>query len=343
MQQWIKEVARGKKGSKDLDYHQTKAAAQAIVNGEATDAQIAAYLTGLRLKTESTEELLAFVHVFQENCQKLNLANHQIIDLACPYNGRNSYTGTIPAAILLAESGLPVFLHSSDSLPPKYGITMKAVLEEMGINVSQSASSIENTMDKAGIGFASTEAYCPSLGRLRKIREEMGIRTLVNTVEKLLNISQAETLMMGAFHRTAINKIAPLFKELPYKNVYIVQGMEGSEDLPVHRNSFIFKLSSDGMESFMVKPEDYGLLVDEWNSSIQLSAKEQSDISLALLSGERSGALSYYYHQVLFNVGIRYHLFGISSSIEEGIDRAKEQLITQKGLRQLGKWKASQS
>ena len=341
MQQWLKEVARGKKGSKDLDYRQTTEVAHSIINGNATDAQIAAYLIALRLKTETSEELLAFIHAFQEECENLDLSNRKIIDFASPYNGRNSFTGTIPTAILLAEFGIPVFLHGSDSLPPKYGTAMNSILNHLGIEVTQAASALAKTIDESKIGFASTEQFCPSLGRLRQIRKELGVRTLLNTVEKCLNISQAESFMMGAFHRTAIQKIAPIFKELSFKNVYIVQGMEGSEDLPVHRNSFIFKLTGDTLDSFIVKPEDYGLLEQEFDKSMKLTAKEQSEITLTLLSGENSKSIQYYYNQVLFNTGIRYYLFGVVSSIEEGIEIAKEQLKIQKGLRQLEKWKAN--
>jgi anthranilate phosphoribosyltransferase len=343
MQQWLKEVARGKKGSKDLDYKQTSEVAQSIINGKATDAQIAAYLIALRLKTETPEELLAFVHAFQNESEKLNLSNHNIIDFASPYNGRNSFTGTIPSAILLAEFGVPVFLHGSDSLPPKYGVAMNSILNHLGIKVTQSSSALAKTIDESKIGFASTEEFCPSLGHLRKIRKELGVRTLLNTVEKCLNISQAHSIMIGAFHRTAINKIAPIFKDLSFKNVYIVQGMEGSEDLPVHRNSFIFKITGDQIDSFIVNPDEYGLLEQEFDKSIKLTAKEQCDITLALLSGENSKSIQYYYNQVLFNTGIRYYLFGVVSSIDEGIEIAKEQLRGQKGLRQLEKWKASQS
>jgi anthranilate phosphoribosyltransferase len=342
MQQWLKEVARGKRGSKDLDYQQTKEVAQSIIKGDATDAQIAAYLIALRLKTESPEELLAFVHAFGDNSEKIELTQQPIIDLASPYNGRNTFMGSIPSAILMAEHGLPVFLHGSDALPPKFGTPMKEILSQIGVDISQSAASLKKTITEAGIAFASTEEFCSSLGNLRKIRKELGVRTLLNTVEKLLNLANADSLMMGAYHRTAINKIAPIFKGLSYKNVYVVQGLEGSEDLPVHRNSFIFKITDNEMESTIVNPEEYGLLSPELDKDIKLSANEQSDLTMAILSGEQSEYLQTYYNQVLFNTGIRYHLFGAVSSIGEGIEIAKEQLKGQKGLRQLEKWKASQ-
>jgi anthranilate phosphoribosyltransferase len=342
MQQWLKEVARGKRGSKDLDYQQTKEVAQSIINGDATDAQIAAYLIALRLKTESPEELLAFVHAFGDESEKIDSIQQSIIDLASPYNGRNTFTGSIPTAILMAEYGLPVFLHGSDALPPKYGIAMKEILSLLGIEISQNAPRLAKTITEAGIAFASTEEFCTSLGKLRKIRKELGVRTLLNTVEKLLNLANADSIMMGAYHRTAINKIAPIFKGLSYKNVYVVQGMEGSEDLPVHRNSFIFKITDNEMESFIVNPGEYGLMAPEVDKDIKLSASVQSDITMALLSGEQSEFLQTYYNQVLFNTGIRYHLFGAVPGIGEGIEIAKEQLKAQKGLRQLEKWKASQ-
>ncbi|WHZ05489.1 anthranilate phosphoribosyltransferase [Neobacillus sp. YX16] len=343
MQQWLKEVARGKRGSKDLDYHQTKEVAQAIINGDATDAQIAAYLIALRLKSESPEELLAFVHAFGDHSEKLESTQQSIIDLASPYNGRNTFMGSIPTAILMAEHGLPVFLHGSDALPPKYGVAMKEILARIGVDISLNAASLLKTITEAGIAFASTEEFSNSLGKLRKIRKELGVRTLLNTVEKLLNLANAESIMMGAYHRTAINKIAPIFKGLSYKNVYVVQGMEGSEDLPVHRNSFIFKITENEMESSIVNPEEFGLLAPEMDKDIKLTAKEQSDITMAILSGENSKILQYYYNQVVFNTGIRYYLFGAAASIGEGIEITKEQIREQKGLRQLEKWKTTQT
>lgn len=342
MQQWLKEVARGKRGSKDLDYQQTKEVAQSIITGKATDAQIAAYLIALRLKTESPEELLAFVHAYQDVSTKLDWPNQSVIDLASPYNGRNTFTGSIPAAILMADFGLPVLLHGSDSLPPKYGTANKDILFNLGLNVSQSKQELAKTIGETGIAFANTEEYCQSLGKLRGIRKELGVRTLFNTVEKLLNLANAESLIMGAYHRTAINKIAPIFKELSFKNVFVVQGMEGSEDLPVHRNSFIYKITDNKIESSIVKPEDYGLLVQEFDKDIKLSAEEQSDITLAILSGEQTKTLQSYYNQVVFNTGIRYYLFGAFKDIREGIKAAKQQLKEQRGIKQLEKWKLSQ-
>ncbi|MYL33798.1 anthranilate phosphoribosyltransferase [Pontibacillus yanchengensis] len=342
MQEWLKEVARGKRGSKDLSYEQTREAAASILNGEATDAQIAGYLVAERIKTESPDEMLAFVHSLREHSQAIPVPSpiqNKLVDFAGPYNGRKSFIATIPVSILLSEYGIPAYLHSSDALPPKYGTTVKDVLTALGIKVEQTGQQIANSIKEKGIGFASTESFCASLGRLRPIREQLHVRTLLNTAEKVLNLSSAHSLMMGAYHRTAINKIYPLFEGLTYQNVYIVQGVEGSEDLPVHRNSFIFKISNETYEDWVVKPKDYGLLDKEFDKDHKLSIQEQAEITTTLLSGEVPESYRYYYNQVLFNAGIRYYLFGAVETIEEGISIAKEQLRSQRGLHQLESWK----
>ncbi|MBM7573219.1 anthranilate phosphoribosyltransferase [Aquibacillus albus] len=346
MQQWLKEVARGKRGSKDLDYETTREVAQTIVDGNATDAQIAAYLVAQRIKAESPDELLAFIHVFQEHSEKLQVSpaiTDKMIDFAGPYNGRNSFVATIPASILLASYGIPAFLHSSDSLPPKYGTSIKDILFELGVSVEEESSSIVKRLEECNLGFSWTEKFCSILQEMRPIREQIHVRTLLNTAEKLLNISQAKSIMMGAFHRTAINKIYPIFKGLSYDRVYIVQGLEGSEDLPVHRNSFVYQLTDDSLDSFIVKPEEYGVLDKNFDKNKKLSAKEQCDIILSILNGEKLEAYNYYYQQVLFNTGIRYYLFGAASTIKEGIEITREQLNKGVGFQQLEKWRNSQS
>ncbi|MDX8044824.1 anthranilate phosphoribosyltransferase [Gracilibacillus sp. S3-1-1] len=338
MQQWLKEVARGKKGAKDLDYEQTTQVAESILTGEATTAQIAAYLVAERIKTETPEELLAFIHTLQRHSDRLSVAEEvqaKTIDFAGPYNGRNSFAATIPVSLLLAEHEVPAFLSASDTLPPKYGTSLKEIFVELGINAGKDVADTEGKLLTNHFAFVDTEKYSPKLGGLREIRKEIGVRTLFNTVEKLVNIAKAKNVMLGAFHRTAINKLEGVFQKLDYEHVYIVQGLEGSEDVPVHRNSFVFDWTPEGLESFIVKPAEYGLSYKEFDKSVKLSAKQQATIIESIFTGEGKEACPYYYNQTLLNAGLRYYLFKITDSIEEGIELAKEQIRSERALNKL--------
>lgn len=344
MKQFIKEVARGKRGSKDLSYEEAELAANEIIQGNATDAQLSAFLIAQRLKVESPEELLAFVKQFSDHTTKLSLSSKlkkEIVDFAGAYTGRNSFAATIPVSILLSEQGLPVFLHSSDSLPPKYGTALKEIVRKLGISHEQNADELKTSIEKNNIGFASAEVFNPTLSEIRKVREEIGVRTLFNTVEKLLNISNAKSIMLGAYHKTAINKIIPIFKGLDFDQVFIVQGVEGSEDLPVYRNSFVYKINGDEAESLIVSPKEYGFNFGKDEVNEKLSLDEQVQIIEKVLSGVQAEEISAYRSQVLFNTGIRSYLFGLTDSIEDGINKAEQQLNDGIGTKQLEKWRNS--
>ncbi|MEC1437856.1 anthranilate phosphoribosyltransferase [Bacillus sonorensis] len=343
MQQWIKEVARGKRGARDLIYEEARQAAEAIVAGQASAAQIAAFLIAERIKTESPEELLAFTEALRHYAEKLNLSKgirERVIDFAGPFTGRHSFLATIPASILLAERGIPAFLHSSDSLPPKYGTSSKEVLQKLGIFIGGAAQAAK-TLEQLSIGFAAAEQLCSPFSRLRQIREDIGVRTVLNTAEKLVNFAGSDRLMMGAFHRTAIQKMHPVFTRLSYKEVFIVQGIEGSEDVPVHRGSFVFTIKNGDISSFILNPEAYGLHADERMLNKPLSAERQAQKIEAVLSGEQSADVEYERKQVIMNTALRYYLFRHCPTIEEGVRIAERQLKEKAGLATLNKWRMS--
>lgn len=341
MQKWIKEVGRGKRGAKDLSYEEALEAAKCITSGDATEAQMAAFLMAERIKTESPYELLAFILEYRRHTERLEQASAAggVLDCGGPYNGRNSFAATIPVNILLAQQGLPVFLHASESLPPKNGTSLKTILEKLSVPVAQKKGEVQAALEAVNIGFAWTDKLCPPLAALRKVRMEMGVRTIMNTVEKLLDMSGANSIILGVFHRTAVNKIVPSLQQLNYERAYIVQGVEGSEDLPVHRSSFIYKISREASESVIIDPSDYGLKhVKELNKEV-LDADEQAGLMIQLLAGEQTESLEPYRNQVVLNAGLRFYLLGHTSTIEEGTILADRLLAEKKGEEHLNLWR----
>ncbi|MDN4074469.1 anthranilate phosphoribosyltransferase [Fictibacillus terranigra] len=338
MQQWIKEVGRGKRGAKDLTYEEALKAAACITEGEATDAQIAAFFMAERIKMETPDELLAFIHEFRNHTGHLTRNTRKILDCAGPYNGRNSFAATIPVSILLSQQGLPVFLHADESLPPKHGTSLKTILEHLKVPVAQNLKEIESSLDRTAIGFGWTEKLCPPLGSLRDIRKEIGVRTIMNTVEKLLDISSAAYIILGVFHRTAVNKIIPSLQRLNYEKAFIVQGAEGSEDLPVHRSSFIYEVTREKSESIIINPEDYGIKHAKEINKERLTPAEQTTIIESVLAGERSEKLIPYRNQVVLNAGLRFYILGHTQSVAKGTALAEQLLNDRKGLEQLQSW-----
>ncbi|MDF2723993.1 MAG: anthranilate phosphoribosyltransferase [Paenibacillus sp.] len=314
----LKEVARGKRGARDLTYEESLAAAEAILTLEATPAQIGAFFIAERIKLESVEELEAFVSVCRSHAYRTAVPDS--LDCAGPYDGRkSSFIATFATSFLLASAGLPVTLHGSRPLPPKWGITLHDLLSAAGIDAdSLSAEQLLDASRRSGVLYVPAESWCPPLRGLRPIREELGMRTVLNTAEKLINYARSPYLVFGVYHNTVFDRLARLLIKLEYRKALIVQGPEGSEDLFIDRPTRTYKVEDGQFQLHVIDPEAFGLdtpLPDkEWTPAEQLSVTE------AVLRGEADLAFT---NQVLLNGAVRLHIAERVNSVEEGLYTSK--------------------
>ncbi|PRO67205.1 anthranilate phosphoribosyltransferase [Alkalicoccus urumqiensis] len=342
MQEFIKQVARGKKRAQDLSYEDARRAAEMICSGEADDAQTAALLVAERLKEESPDEAVAFAEVLREHTTHIPVIEEvqaRMIDFGGPYTGRNMFAQTIPSALLLAAEGIPVYLHSGEALPPKYAVPLKHIVSDIGIDTGAPPEQIGRSLEEAGIGFGDTEKLCPPLQRIRRVRELIGVRTFLNTIEKMLSPAGARSIMVGIFHRTVVDTNSELLRRLGFDHMYMVQGAEGSEDLPAHRKSFLYHVTQEETISFDLNPDDTGIGIRRNKELETLTLPEQTELIEGVLRGNGhpdAHALTVY------NTGVRYFLFGHRPTVDEGIQLAESQLSAGAGWDQLEKWRKIQ-
>jgi anthranilate phosphoribosyltransferase len=313
----LKEVGRGKRGAKDLSYDEALRAAELIIQSEATPAQIGAFLVAERIKMESPEEILAFIHSLQKHSIKHPIPGG--IDCAGPYDGRNkSFQATIASSFVLSACGLPATLHGTSSLPPKWGTTLLDTMILLGAPAGPTPKeSWINAAKESGFMFIPTESWCPPLANLRSIREELGLRTVFNTAEKLLRLTSAAYMVIGVFHGTVFDKMANLLIELKVDKALIVQGTEGSEDLTVDKRTRTLIVQDGKSDLHIIDPEVLGLQAEmpeiEWN------AANQALYTLEVLQNKSVTAVR---NSVILNSAVRLWIADKVDTIEEGIERA---------------------
>lgn len=334
MNRFLKEVGRGKRGSRDLTYVEALQVAEYIFNGTATAAQIGAFFMAERMKMESADELLGFIDYCRPKSLIHPIANS--LDCAGPYDGRSrSFYATFPTAFVLNALDIPVTIHSSPSLPPKYGVTMYDLLHALNLPVVHfETDSLLLAAEKTGFLFVPTEKWCPPLGQLRDLREEIGMRTLLNMVEKLLRFSDSPYMTLGIYHGTVIDKMVKILPRLGVKTGLIVQGVEGSEDLSVAKRTRGYWVSPEENEWIVIDPELLELHCEY--PDIQWTAKHQVHVMLSVLDGT---AELPYYNTVLLNAGVRAWLCKKANSIEQGIYEAKYVIDNGYALEKYQLWK----
>lgn len=314
----LKEVGRGKRGARDLTYEESLSAAEEIMSLRATPAQIGAFFIAERIKMESVEELEAFVAVCRKAAHRL--PSRDGIDFAGPYDGRKkSYIASFATSFVLAAAGLPVTLHGMATLPPKWGITLHDLLMEIGIDATTlDRDRLISASEETGVLYVPAEQWCPPLSDLRPIREQLGMRTVLNTAEKLIDYAQSPYIVFGVYHNTVFDRLSRLMTQLGYRRSLIVQGTEGSEDLFIDRPTRTYVVENGAPSLQVVNPETWGLesSVPEvaWTAASQIATTE------SVLRGDAEVG---FIHQVLLNAAYRLHNADRAGSVEEALYACK--------------------
>ena len=238
---YLKCVGTGPKRNRDLTKEEMKIVMRAFLKEEVLPEQVAAFLLGWRVKGESIEEFMGTIEVFDEFIIQKPLANS--IEFGYPYDGKvkNPYIFPLTAQYL-QKFDINFSLHGGLLQPAKEGTTLKEICN--------------HTPLPKNIHYFDRSEYFPELYAFSEIREKLGLRSSFNTVEKLLNITQSQTAIIGAFHKPFIEKYIKLFKDR-YKKLIIIKGNEGTPE--IFSKCAITIVENNEITEIKVDPKDYGI------------------------------------------------------------------------------------
>ena len=287
MKDLIKAVGTGPHGSKDLSVDQAREAAFLILEGKATPAQIGGLLLAIRTKGEADSELEGFFHESRSRMLARSPAPLILdaLDIGDPYDGHARTPGlTIPAALWAANAGLKIVLHGYPDLPAKFGVGHTRVWESLGMSITPWQES-PDTLDRQGIVCLSPSDFFPEWTTLRNIRQELGLRTLLNTVEKSLNPLNARRMLTGYFHESLAPRLHDLLRKIyPEQQVTLISGSEGSVDLHAHRPTRFHPFFGDTASSYQTisPPENLDPL-----PTLPVTAEAHADFVRAVLRDKK--------------------------------------------------------
>ncbi len=286
---YLKTVGTGPKRNRDLTKDEMKIVMRAFLKKEVVPEQAAAFLLGWRVKGESLEEFAASIEVFDEFIKQEPLVNS--VEFGYPYDGKVKNPYIFPlVAKYLQEFDLNLSLHGDLLQPAKGGITLKEVCD--------------NTPLTSNTYYYDRETYFPELHAFSDIRAKLGLRSSFNTIEKLLNITNSETAIIGAFHKPFVEKYITLFKDR-YKKLVIIKGNEGTPE--IFSKCALTIVKNGEVKEIKVDPREYG--IDYKKSTQRISLKE----SLALTQDPSEEFLKL----AKLNAAVILFLTDKTSSIEE--------------------------
>ncbi|MEM4189947.1 MAG: anthranilate phosphoribosyltransferase [Candidatus Caldarchaeum sp.] len=244
---------------RDLTFEEGREAMAEIMSGKATPAQIAAFLTALRMKGETVEEITAFATVMREFCRKIHPnVNCRLVDVVGTGGDRiKTFNISTTAAFVVAGAGLTVAKHGNRSATGKSGSA--DVLERLGLNLNAEPETVEKAIEKVGIGFMFAPVFHPSMRNAAGPRKEIGIRTVFNILGPITNPAQADSQIIGVTDIGMVAKISKALTRLGTEASMVVHGVDGLDEISTVGRTQVAWIRQGEVEMFEVKPEDLGV------------------------------------------------------------------------------------
>ena len=318
--QFLRATGRGEKLKRDLTYDESVACMRMMLDGTAAEAQIGALLLTQRVKGEGVDEINGFTDVIRDEFMtRIRPQVSNLIDIACPYNGKSKTAQLAPAvALTLVSAGFPVILHGGEGVPTKSGITPGQVLRGLGIKADLDPVSVEQMIETVGFGFLDMTRFFPKWVDFLEIRHLFGLRTVANTIEKLFNPAEAPYQISGFFHANYMERIRTT--QTGTKASWMVQGEEGSIEMASGRRTKIFGTTSE--TDLTLSPQDVGLAERE-RIEIPAVLDEHVATNQNVIFGQAGPA----HDQVALTAGTILYLVGCEASISAGFARVQKLLV----------------
>jgi anthranilate phosphoribosyltransferase len=283
----IKEAISTLVEGKSLTFEQASGAMEEIMSGEATPAQISAFLTALRIKGENPDEIAGLASVMRARATPVEIKGSCIDIVGTGGDGSGSFNISTAACFAAAGAGLKVAKHGNRAATSKCGAA--DILEALGVKIALSPESVATCVDKAGVGFMFAQTYHPAMKYAGPVRKEIGIRTVFNILGPLTNPARAEYMLLGVANEALGVKIATVLHRLGVKHALVVYGKDGLDEISLSDKTLVWDVTPEKVSlRYEISPESFGLNRADKAAINGGTPQENAATLRRILDGEKS-------------------------------------------------------
>lgn len=306
----------------NLTLNEAKEVMRIMLSGEATQAQLGSFLTALRIKGETIDEIVGCATVMQE------LADHvkpktdiNYIDLVgTGGDGTNTFNISTTAAFVAAGAGVPIAKHGNRAISSRSGAA--DVLESLGINIMLEADKVEKCIEEVGMGFMFAQIFNKSMKNVGQARKDMGIRTIFNILGPLSNPSNAKGAVIGVYSEELTEPLAKAMLAMGVERAIVACGNGSMDEITNIGKTHISEIKDGNVSTYDISPSDFGMTVAKSEDIKGGTCDENAKITNEILSGVKGPKREI----VLLNAGAAIYVAGIAATMAEGIKKAEESI-----------------
>ena len=307
----------------DLTYDEAYAVMNEIMSGETTQVQNAAFLAALSTKStkaETIDEISGCAAAMREHALKAEHRDGLMEIVGTGGDGAHSFNISTTAALVVASAGVKVAKHGNRAASSSCGTA--DCLEALGVNIDQTPEKCSELLDTAGMCFFFAQKYHTSMKYVGSIRKELGIRTVFNILGPLTNPASPDMQLLGVYDESLVEPLARVLTSLGEKKGMVVYGQDKLDEISMSAPTTVCEFKDGTYLSYVIKPEDFGLVRCNKSDLIGGSPAENAAITRAILAGEQGPRRD----AVLMNAGAALYIAGKAATIAEGIRLAAAQI-----------------
>lgn len=330
----IKEAIAIAANRTNLSYEMTEAVMDEIMRGQASDIQMAAYLTAMAVKGETIDEITASAAGMRKHCTRL-LHEHDALEIVGTGGDHaGSFNISTTAAIVVSATGIPVAKHGNRAATSLSGAA--DVLDALGVDINLSPERSVELLDAIGICFLFAQNYHIAMKYVAPVRSELGIRTIFNILGPLVNPAGANLELLGVFDQDLVEPMAKVLANLGVRSAMVVFGQDGLDEVSLSSATSVCELRSGFIRSYEITPEQFGFKRCDKNELVGGSPEVNAAITRAVLSGQKGAPRD----AVLLNSAAAIYVARPEVSMEDAVEIAREAIDSGRAMQQLERFVA---
>lgn len=325
----IKEAIQQLVEKKDLSYECAMEVMDEIMSGQASQLYIGAYLTALRMKGETIDEITASTAGMRQHCTRL-LHDMDVLEIVgTGGDGANTFNISTTSAIVVASAGIPVAKHGNRGVSSKSGAA--DVLEALGVKIDLEPEKSAEILKEINLCFMFAQKYHTAMRFVAPVRKELGIRTIFNILGPLANPAGANLQLLGVYDESLVEPLAEVLLNLKVKRAMVVYGKDKMDEISLSAPTKVCEIRDGKKFCYELEPEQVGLTRCKKEDLIGGSPVDNAMITLDILQGVKGPKRD----AVLLNAGACLYLVNDGITMKEGIQMAAELIDSGKAMLKL--------
>ncbi len=297
---------------------------EAIMDGKLSDVELSSFLTSLKVRGESIDELTAAASIMRKKSLKVLNCENSVDIVGTGGDGKNTLNISTASSLTVASTGMKVCKHGNRKISSLAGAS--DTLEILGIDTKMEPKVAQNFLEKFNFFFMLAPIYHPAMKNVMPVRQELGFRTVFNILGPLTNPASVKYQLIGVYEKSLAIKMVEVLRNLKTKRAWVVHGSDGTDEISITGETYVVELDDGNINEFKLNPKDAGLKPCNFSEILGGSPKFNAQKIENLVNGEKSG----FFHSVAFNSAAALTISEQAKNLQDGVRIAADTLLSGK-------------